>query len=81
LPCSIAHLAEGDRRAHENEEADKTARTRDTRLCVAMQGNVTAEKRYKNLDMQPLSGLMASLGHTWIDVLKVTTCCSLCTKP
>ena len=45
-----------------------------------MQGNVTAEKRYKNLDMQPLSGLMASLGHTWIDVLKVITCYTFCTE-
>lgn len=36
-----------------------------------MQGNKTAERRFKNLDMQPLSRIMASLGHTWIDVLKV----------
>ncbi len=33
-----------------------------------MQGNKTA---YKHLQMQPLTALMASLGHTWIDVLKV----------
>ena len=44
---------------------------RPFRLCVVMQGNRTAERRFKNLDMQPLSRIMASLGHTWIDVLKV----------
>lgn len=33
---------------------------------------MTAERRFPKLDMQPLSGIMARLGHTWIDVLKVS---------
>ena len=33
---------------------------------------MTAERRFPKLDMQPLSGIMANLGHTWIDVLKVS---------
>lgn len=28
-------------------------------------------EHYRNLQMQPLSALMATLGHEWIDVLKV----------
>ncbi|CAL5226972.1 g9857 [Coccomyxa viridis] len=40
-------------------------------IAEGVKGNVTAERRFPKLDMQPLSGIMANLGHTWIDVLKV----------
>ncbi len=44
------------------------------------QGNMTAERRFPKLEMQPLSKIMASLGHTWIDVLKVSLHPDICLK-
>ena len=36
-----------------------------------VQGSDLAAELFPKLDMRPLSGLMAALGHEWIDVLKV----------
>ena len=36
-----------------------------------MQGKAITAELFPKLDMQPLSGMMAALGHEWIDVLKV----------